>query len=113
MDQEVALNSARVALAQQQTAQAEIFTKFLGSLADISIKRSAQVLGARSQRVRKERKAATAAAHGSSGCGLCDDPMRGDVSIEMIAEHRKHSPLKVQTSLPLHVNGTPDDSSEL
>jgi hypothetical protein len=86
-----AFGQALTGVLAAQTEQIKQSSQFLGTLQDLSARKAAQVLGSKggrtTQKRKKEAKAATAA---QQDCGLCVDPNRRDVTLEMLAYHRQH-----------------------
>jgi hypothetical protein len=97
-DAELELESVKVSLAQAlesgfaklleaQAKMVETNGHFLNEMSQIQVRKAAQALGTRGGR----KKAVNAQARKLiSGCALCQDPMRQDVTVEMIARHREH-----------------------
>ncbi len=90
-----ALAAQQVALIEAQNRQLDIFSKFLETLADLTTKRAASLMAIRSNKVRVAKKQAARAGAARDGCGLCSDPFRKDVTVEMISQHRTHETASV------------------
>ncbi len=74
-------------------AQAQVMQQnanFLTELQAISAKKAAQIMGQRGGRRTQERKRARLMAPAEQECGLCLDPDRRDVTVEMIRAHNQH-----------------------
>jgi hypothetical protein len=67
-------------------------TGFLSQAGDLALRGAASALGQRGGRRTQQRKRerARAIAREHPACPMCVNPMRRDVTFEMIAEHRKH-----------------------
>jgi hypothetical protein len=82
------------ALAETAKSQAQ-FGQMVGGwikdLGDLSVKRSAALMGARGGRTTQLRKRLRTANARSGACPLCVDPNYTAVSVPMIAEHRTHN----------------------
>jgi len=82
------------------SAQAQVMKQnsdFLTALQEISAKKAAQIMGQRGGRRTQERKRARLAAR-ETDCGLCLDPDRRDVTVEMVRAHNQHINLPAQRS---------------
>src|SRR5216683_3061320 len=74
-----------------QTVQIQQSSAFLGTLQDLSARKAAQVLGSKGGRTTQRRKKEAKIERAQrQDCGLCIDPGRRDVTLEMIAFHRQH-----------------------
>ncbi len=74
-------------------AQAQVMKQnsdFLSSLQEISAKKAAQIMGQRGGRQTQARKRARIEARAEIRCGLCEDPLRRDVTVEMVRAHASH-----------------------
>jgi hypothetical protein len=96
-----ALGTALGRVFDSQAHQIEQTSRFLDSLQDLSARKAAQIMGSRGGRRTQERKAKQRELSLSSrGCPLCANPMRRDVTVEMIQEHRKHAPETPELAAP-------------
>jgi hypothetical protein len=106
------------ALAETAKSQAQ-FGSMVGGwikdLGDLSVKRSAQLMGTRSGAIRKERKKAANKAYNQGLCPLCIDQNYRDVSVAMITAHRGHNAMPNgldSSQVPATDYGVPGTSSE-
>jgi hypothetical protein len=67
--------------------------KFLANAGDLAIRGAAAAMGQRGGRKTqaKRREAQKKAVRENPSCPMCVNPLRRDVTFEMIAEHRKHT----------------------
>ena len=97
-----ALGQALTGVWTAQTEQIKQSSAFLGTLQDLSARKAAQVLGSKGGRTtQKRKKEARAAAATQQDCGLCVDPNRRDVTMEMLHYHRQHGGTPVPQTQPL------------
>jgi hypothetical protein len=99
-----ALEGALGRIYEAQAKQVEALTSFLTAMSELSMKRAASALGARGGRTTAKRKAAAKAVAGVRACPLCRDPMSRNISVEILAEHRKHEVID-EDAPEQHVNG--------
>ena len=86
---EEVLDRALGRILDAQASQIEAVGGLLAKMSELSTKRAAQALGSRGGRARVRNELARRSA-ASGGCPLCVNPMFRDVTVEIIAEHRKH-----------------------
>lgn len=86
-ERELALDRALGRIYEAQSKQVEALTAFLAQIAELSSRKMAQALGSRGG---KKRAANAVIAKKATGCPLCIDPNRRDVTNEMISRHREH-----------------------
>jgi len=106
------------ALAETAKSQAQ-FGQMVGGwikdLGDLSVKRSAALMGARGGRRTQERKRLRNANLRSGACPLCVDPNYTAVTVPMITEHRSHNGVSngmVSSKLPVASGQDSGDSGE-
>jgi len=108
---EVLANAFGQALQRTLDAQSNQINQqsgFLATLQDMSAKKAAQVMGQRGGRRTQERKRARAQllAPPHPECGLCIDPNRRDVSVEMVRAHNQHVAVRrAEPAEDTHANG--------
>jgi hypothetical protein len=89
-DRERQLDAALARIYEAQSRQVEALSTFLTQISELSIKRAAITLGTRSAKVRREKR--TLLVKERATCPLCINPLRTDVTVEMISAHRTHVP---------------------
>ena len=86
-----ALVQALAETAKSQAQFGQMVGGWIKDLGDLSVKRSAQLMGARGGRTTQERKRLRQANLRSGACPLCVDPNYTAVTVPMITEHRSHN----------------------
>lgn len=84
---EAALGATLTRIYEGQARAFEQQTKLFELMLTLNTRQAARALGSRGGRVTQERKKQ---ARQRSGCPLCVDPQRSDVTVEMIQKHREH-----------------------
>jgi hypothetical protein len=86
-----ALVQALAETAKSQAQFGQMVGGWIKDLGDLSVKRSAQLMGSRGGRTTQERKRLRQANLRSGACPLCVDPNYTAVTVPMITEHRSHN----------------------
>lgn len=92
-----ALEGGFARLLEAQAKMVETNGHFLAEMGQIQVRQAARALGARGGARTAAKKAATKKA---AACPLCQDPMRQDVTVEMISFHRQHGSTAPNTAQP-------------
>jgi hypothetical protein len=85
---------------ETNTKIATIFAEFTAKMGEMSIRQAARAMGQRSGESRARKR--EAARKKPSSCPLCENPLRRDVTVEMIRRHREHDTAE---SSPPYENG--------
>src|SRR5215472_806027 len=86
-----ALVQALAETAKSQAQFGQMVGGWIKDLGDLSVKRSAALMGARGGRTTQNRRRLRQANLRSGACPLCVDPNYTAVTVPMIAEHRTHN----------------------
>jgi hypothetical protein len=92
-----ALVQALAETAKSQAQFGQMVGGWIKDLGDLSVKRSAQLMGSRGGRTTQERKRLRQANLRSGACPLCIDPNYTAVTVPMITEHRSHNGVSRRT----------------
>src|SRR5215472_13201647 len=86
-----ALVQALAETAKSQAQFGQMVGGWIKDLGDLSVKRSAALMGARGGRTTQNRRRLRQANMRSGSCPLCVDENYRDVTVQMISEHRSHN----------------------
>jgi hypothetical protein len=103
-----ALVQALAETAKSQAQFGQMVGGWIKDLGDLSVKRSAALMGARGGRRTQERIRLRRANLRSGACPLCVDANYTAVTVPMITEHRSHNAV----SNGLHSSALPNDSDD-
>ena len=102
-----ALGAALGRVFDAQSHQIEQSARFLDSLQDLSARKAAQIMGSRGgQAYARNKKKRAAAQAPKVECPLCANPMRRDVTWQMVETHRQHGEGVLPGQLALPLNGS-------
>jgi len=110
-----ALVQALAQTAQSQSQMGAMVGGWIKELGDLSVRRSAALLGTRGGQRTQARLRARKAAAAQAACPLCDDANYRDVSVAMISAHRSHNGVSkrvVQGEMQLAPEDHSGDSSK-